>query len=47
MFGELDLLSVSHMIYVLSVISEPINASSKVLAKLGNAMAVCSVHSEL
>lgn len=47
MFGELDLLSVSHVIYVLSIISEPINASSKVLAKLSNTTAVCSVHSEL
>lgn len=36
MFGEPDLLSGSHLIYVLSVISDPINANYKVLAKRCN-----------
>lgn len=36
LFGEAGRLSVSHWIYVLGVISDPINARSKVVAKLGD-----------
>lgn len=44
--GEPDLLSVSRRIYVLSVISDPINASSKVLAELATQQRFFSAHSE-
>lgn len=44
--GEPDLLSVSRRINVLSVISEPINASSKALAELATRQRFCSAHSE-